>query len=78
MGVVKTSRKEKSMAQKQDSTNLSSLLCQFMGMEDPMLAMLEWMCTQLMEAEVSAKIGAASTNRFLSAITSAVKRLSSK
>ncbi len=41
MGVVKTSRKEKSMAQKQDSTNLSSLLWQFMGMEDPMLAMLE-------------------------------------
>lgn len=46
------------MAQKQDSTNFTSLLWQFMGMEDPMLAMLEWVCAQLMEAEVSAKIGA--------------------
>ena len=29
------------MAQNKDATNLQSLLFQFMGMEDPMLSMLE-------------------------------------
>ena len=46
------------MAQHKDTTNLQSLLFQFMGMEDPMLSMLEWLCAQMMEAEVSKQIGA--------------------
>ena len=46
------------MAQRKDTTNLQSLLFQFMGMEDPMLSMLEWLCAQMMEAEVSKQIGA--------------------
>jgi len=46
------------MAQQKDTTNLSGMLFQFMGTEDPMLNMLEWLCSQMMEAEVSSKIGA--------------------
>ena len=46
------------MAQRKDTTNFSGLLFQFMGMEDPMLNMLEWLCEQMMEVEVSKKIGA--------------------
>ena len=46
------------MAQRKDTTNFSGLLFQFMGMEDPMLNMLEWLCEQMMEVEVSNKIGA--------------------
>ena len=46
------------MAQHKDITNLQSMLFQFMGMEDPMLNMLEWLCEQMMEVEVSNKIGA--------------------
>ena len=37
---------------------LEDLLWQCMGMEDPILAMLDWICSQLMEIEVSAQIGA--------------------
>ena len=46
------------MAQRKDTTNFSGLLFQFMGTEDPMLNMLEWLCEQMMEVEVSNKIGA--------------------
>ncbi len=46
------------MAQRKDTTNLSGMLFQFMGMEDPMLGMLEWLCAQMMEAEVSNQLGA--------------------
>ncbi|NLX83215.1 MAG: IS256 family transposase [Clostridiales bacterium] len=46
------------MAQRKDTTNLPGMLFQFMGMEDPMLSMLEWLCAQMMEAEVSNQIGA--------------------
>ena len=46
------------MAQKKDTTNLAGMLLQFMGMDDPMLSMLEWLCVQMMEAEVSAQLGA--------------------
>ena len=46
------------MAQQKDTTNLSGMLFQFMGTEDPMLNMLEWLCQQMMEVEVSGKIGA--------------------
>ena len=47
------------MAQGKDSTNLTKLLWECLGAADPMLHMLEWLCDQLMEAEVSSQIGAA-------------------
>ena len=46
------------MAKKNDTTNLTELLLRCMGEADPMLSMLEWLCAQLMEAEVSNKLGA--------------------
>jgi putative transposase len=46
------------MAQNKDNTSMEDLLWQCMGMEDPMLAMLDWLCSKLMEIEVSAQIGA--------------------
>lgn len=46
------------MAKKNDTTNLMELLLRCMGEADPMLSMLEWLCAQLMEAEVSSKLGA--------------------
>ena len=46
------------MAREKDTTNLSGKLLQFMGMQDPMLGMLEWLCGQMMEAEVSGRLGA--------------------
>lgn len=47
------------MAHQKDTTNLMDVLLQCMGAADPMLQMLEWLCDQLMEAEVSERIGAA-------------------
>ncbi len=41
------------MAHPKDTTNLMDVLLQCMGAADPMLQMLEWLCDQLMEAEVS-------------------------
>lgn len=38
------------MAHKKNSTNLTELLLQCMTQPDPMLSMLEWLCTRLMEA----------------------------
>lgn len=46
------------MVQKKSTTNLTELLLQCMVEPDPMLSMLEWLCDKLMEAEISAKIGA--------------------
>ena len=46
------------MAQHKDTTELTGLLFQWMGLADPMLSMLEWLCAQIMEAEVSNQIGA--------------------
>ena len=37
------------MAQKNHTTNLSELLLQCVVQPDPMLSMLEWLCSQLME-----------------------------
>ena len=50
------------MAQGKDTTNLAGLLFRFMGMEDPMLGMLEWLCGQMMEAEVSSQLGAGTSS----------------
>lgn len=46
------------MAQKKNNTNLTELLLQCMTKPDPMLGMLEWLCAELMEAEVAALVGA--------------------
>jgi len=46
------------MAQGKNTTDFGGLLFQFMGAQDPMLSMLEWLCSQMMEAEVSSKLGA--------------------
>ena len=51
------------MAQKQSNTNLSTLLFSFMNQSDPMLSMLEWLCEQMMEAEVSMKLSADKNER---------------
>lgn len=42
---------------------LEKMLLQFMTEDDPMLAMLKWLCEKLMEVEVSAKINAAKSER---------------
>ena len=39
--------------------NLTELLLECIGKPDPMLNMLEWLCKQLMEAEISQQLGAA-------------------
>ena len=46
------------MAQHKDTTDIQELLFRFMGTDDPMLNMLEWLCGRMMEAEVSGKLGA--------------------
>ena len=51
------------MAHKKNSTNLTELLLQCMTRPDPMLSMLEWLCTRLMEAEVDQQLGAEKSQR---------------
>ena len=51
------------MAQKNHTTNLTELLLQCVAQPDPMLSMLEWLCAQLMEAEVSQQLGAEKSER---------------
>ena len=46
------------MAHKKNNTNLTELLRQCVTQPDPVLSMLEWLCTQLMEAEVDQQLGA--------------------
>ena len=45
------------MAHKKNTTNLTELLLQCVMQPDPMLSMLEWLCTHLMEAEVDQQLG---------------------
>ncbi len=52
------------MAQSKNTTNFQGLLFQFMDSPDPMLSMLEWLCSQMMEAEVSNKLGAEKHEQF--------------
>lgn len=51
------------MARKNHTTNLTELLLQCMAQPDPMLSMLGWLCSQLMEAEVSQQLGAEKSER---------------
>lgn len=46
------------MARRKNTIDLTDLLLKCMAEPDPMLSMLEWLCTQLMEAEVSGLVGA--------------------
>lgn len=46
------------MAQNKNNTDLQKLVLQCMAQPDPMLSMLEWLCEQLMEAEVAGLTGA--------------------
>lgn len=48
---------------KNDTTNLTELLLRCVSQPDPMLSMLEWLCSQLMEAEVSQQLGAEKSER---------------
>jgi len=48
------------MAHKKNNTNLTELLLQCVTQPDPML---EWICTQLMEAEVDQQLGAEKSQR---------------
>ena len=47
------------MAQGKRAINLTELLLECIGKPDPLLNMLEWLCDQLMEAEISQQLGAA-------------------
>jgi putative transposase len=59
MNGVKTFKKELvPMTQGKNNTDLTELLLKCMAEPDPMLSMLEWLCAQLMEAEVSGLVGA--------------------
>ena len=51
------------MANKKNNTDLTELLLQCITQPDPMLSMLEWLCTQLMEAEVDQQLGAEKSER---------------
>ena len=51
------------MAHKKNTTNLTELLLQCVMQPDPMLSMLEWLCTHLMEAEVDQQLGAEKSQR---------------
>ena len=51
------------MAHSYSNLPLEKMLLQFMTEDDPMLAMLKWLCEKLMETEVNAKINAAKSER---------------
>ena len=51
------------MAHKKNNTDLTELLLQCVTQPDPMLSMLEWLCTQLMEAEVDQQLCAEKSER---------------
>nr|WP_276704800.1 transposase [Caldibacillus debilis] len=51
------------MAYQNSTLSLEQMLLKFMSEQDPMLAMLQWLCEQMMEAEVTAKIQAQKSER---------------
>jgi putative transposase len=51
------------MAYQNSNLSFEQMLLQFMSEEDPMLSMLQWLCEQMMEAELSAKINAQKSER---------------
>jgi transposase-like protein len=51
------------MAYQNSTLSLEQMLLKFMSEQDPMLSMLQWLCEQMMEAEVTAKIQAQKSER---------------
>ena len=51
------------MIQKNFTTMFNELLLECLSKPDPMLHLLEWLCKQLMEAEVNGKLGACRSER---------------
>lgn len=51
------------MARKNHTTNFTELILQCIAQPDPMLSMLEWLCSELMEVEVSRQLGAEKSER---------------
>lgn len=51
------------MVYSNNNLSLDKMLLQFIAEEDPMLSMLKWLCEQLMEVEVTAKINASKSER---------------
>jgi putative transposase len=51
------------MAPLNSTVPFEKMLFRFLNTPDPMLAMLEWLCDQLMEVEITAKLGAGKHER---------------
>ena len=51
------------MAYENNNLPLEQMLLSFMAEKDPMLSMLQWLCKQLMDVEVTAKIKATKSER---------------
>ena len=51
------------MVYSNSTVSFEKMLLKFMSEDDPMLAMLKWLCEQLMEAEVTSKVNAAKSER---------------
>ena len=51
------------MAYENNNLSLQEMLLSFMSDQDPMLSMLQWLCEQLMDVEVAAKINAHKSER---------------
>lgn len=51
------------MAYRNNNLSLSEMLLSFMSENDPMLAMLQWLCEQLMDVEVASRIKARKSER---------------
>lgn len=56
------------MAHNKNITDLTELLLQCITQPDPILSMLEWLCIQLMEAEVNQQLNAEKSERVNSRI----------
>lgn len=51
------------MATKNSTLSFEEMLLEFIGETDPMLSMLEWLCSKMMEAEIASKVGASKSER---------------
>ena len=51
------------MAYQNSTLSLEQMLLKFMSEQDPVLSMLQWLCEQMMETEVTAKIQAQKSER---------------
>ena len=51
------------MANSNSTPSFHEMLLKFIGEADPMLSMLQWLCDEMMEAELKSKIGASKSER---------------